>query len=269
MITIKDSYRSLFPETSVSAFCAIRGKVFKRIQNRCTQRIERNGRAFFIKCHDGIGWAEVFKNLLTLRLPVFDAGNEWRAILRLRELGLDTMQAVAWGGEGFAAQRRSFLITESLEQATDLESWFIKQQSDPATRRILARRIGSITATLHDNGVNHRDYYLCHLRIDQTRDPSPASAPIYIMDLHRAQIRKTTPSRWAIKDLAGMLHSSLHGPARLALTRQDIASFLRGYLGPSWRQRLRANRPFWQQVILRYKKTCQHDGQDPVPLFVD
>ena len=185
MIEIKDTFKSLFPETTVKEFFNIEGKVYKRIQNRYTLRFERGGQAFFIKCHRGIGWSEVFKNLLTLRLPVFDAGNEWRAIGRLHEIGLDTMQAVGWGVEGInPANRISFLITRSLEHTLDLESWFAQNsgRSDAeflAAKRTLIKRVADITRRMHENGVNHRDYYLCHLRMDtDAGDPVQQSESI-------------------------------------------------------------------------------------------
>ncbi|MCP4043018.1 MAG: lipopolysaccharide core heptose(I) kinase RfaP, partial [Gammaproteobacteria bacterium] len=56
MIFLRDDLKSLFSERCVGEFCAIDGEVFKRIQNRRTIRFEREGRAFFLKCHRGVGW---------------------------------------------------------------------------------------------------------------------------------------------------------------------------------------------------------------------
>lgn len=51
---------------------------------RRTLRIEVAGQGYlFVKIHRGVGWKEILKNLLSLRLPVLGAGNEWRAIARL------------------------------------------------------------------------------------------------------------------------------------------------------------------------------------------
>ncbi len=137
-------------------------------------------------------------------------------------------------------------------------------------RNKLAERIGQITATLHNNGINHRDYYLCHLRME-TDEYDPLTAPdqvsIYIMDLHRAQLRSQTPERWRVKDLAGLMHSAIHGPANIKVTRQDIISFLKGYLGENWKNEVRSNSNFWTSVVNRYLKTCLHDQQQAYSFF--
>lgn len=277
MIHVEPEYRVHFPERSVEEFFAIPGETAKAIQNRVTRRFERDGRVFFIKCHEGIGWGEVLKNLLSLRLPVISAANEWRAIQRLGELGVDTMRGVAFGEEGTApAGILSFLVTESLEHTVDLESWGREFQASPqdprrlSIWRALIRRVGETTGRLHHNGVNHRDYYLCHLRLDLgdgETSTDPAQATLYVMDLHRAQMRPSTPSRWAVKDLAGLLYSALHGPAALRLSRADLARFLRGYLGPAWKQDLRDRRSFWKQVVRRYRGYCAKDRQTAAKLL--
>ena len=56
---------------------ALEGEVFRDVANRRTLRFEVAGRAYFAKIHDGPGWGEIFKNLLTLRAPVLGARNEY------------------------------------------------------------------------------------------------------------------------------------------------------------------------------------------------
>jgi heptose I phosphotransferase len=101
---------------------ALEGEVFRELEGRRTLRTEVAGRGYFVKIHHGIGWAEMLKNLLSLRLPVLGAENEWRAIQRLRELGVDSMRAAAYGQRGHnPARRRSFLVTEELAPTVSLE----------------------------------------------------------------------------------------------------------------------------------------------------
>lgn len=268
MIKIKKVYQTLFPEKTVSDFFKIEGKIYKRIQNRYTLRFMRQDKSLFIKCHRGIGWSEVIKNLITFKLPVFDAGNEWHAIHRCHELGLDTMQAVGWGYEGInPVQRNSFLITESLEHTLDLESWFggNKNRTDKSfltAKRTLIQRVAKISRTLHENGVNHRDYYLCHLRMDtDIADPIKQCdrIPIYIMDLHRAQLRNETPQRWRVKDISGLWYSSCYGPAGLTLNRTDLIRFIKAYKGKNWRTSLKRETDLWQEIKARFDKDYQKD----------
>ena len=58
---------------------ALKGEVFRELEARRTLRIEVAGQGYFVKIHRGVGWKEILKNLLSLRLPVLGAGNEWRA----------------------------------------------------------------------------------------------------------------------------------------------------------------------------------------------
>ena len=67
----------------------------RELEARRTLRTEVDGKGYFVKIHRGIGWAEIAKNLLTAKLPVLGAGQEWKAIQRLRQAGVPSMTAVA------------------------------------------------------------------------------------------------------------------------------------------------------------------------------
>ena len=83
--------------------------------NRRTLRFEAGGRGWFLKLHWGVGWGEIAKNLLSLRLPVLGAMHEWQAIRRLEALGVETMALAGCGRTGLSPARlRSFVITEEL-----------------------------------------------------------------------------------------------------------------------------------------------------------
>ena len=209
------------------------GREYRALEGRRTLRFEQDGRAYFAKIHRGIGWGEIGKNLLRLRLPVLGAEREWRAIARLRALGLDTMHAVAFGTRGWnPARRLSFLVTEALEPSIDLESFCAAgglSALGVGERRALVARIAAVARTLHDHGLNHRDLYLCHLLLDTAphwRGRAPADRPLYLIDLHRVQQRRHTPWRWRRKDLASLCYSA----RRAGFSRRDELHFLRCYL---------------------------------------
>ena len=209
--------------------CALQGNVYRSKEGRRTLRFERDGRGYFLKLHEGIGWAEIIKNLLQLRLPVLGAANEYLACLRLKELGIDTMTPVAFGERGAnPAAQLSFLITEELAGTISLEDYcksWTKQPPSLREKRTLIRKLAQISKTLHDNGINHRDYYLCHfLRRDDDK-PFAQEDPLFLIDLHRVQIRQHTPLRWLVKDIAGLFYSAFDLP----LTRRDILCFLSVY----------------------------------------
>ena len=60
------------------------GKVYRDVQGRKTLQFALAGKSYFIKNHFGVGWKEIFKNLVQLRMPILGAENEWRAIGKLK-----------------------------------------------------------------------------------------------------------------------------------------------------------------------------------------
>lgn len=253
MLKVLERYRDLFPETDLRELCRLDGKVFKRIQNRRTFRIERGGRGFFIKCHQGVGWREIIKNLLALKLPVLGAMNEWLAIHRLRALGVETMQPVAVGRRGLnPARQASVLVTEELGDCISLETYCRGWGDRPPpalAKRLLLQRLAGIARTLHRNGVNHRDFYLCHFLLAQPWDGSAANLHLYLIDLHRVQRRRRTPRRWAVKDVGSLWFSARE--IDLPLTRRDLLRFVRWYSDAPLREVLAKDASFWSQVQRR------------------
>ncbi len=268
MIYIRDDLKALFAnEQSVSDFAAIEGEVFKKMPGRHTLRFERDQRGFFIKYHSGVGWAEIFKNLLSFRLPVVSARNEWQAIKALERLGVTTMTLAAYGTEGHnPARLRSFVITESIEGSEHLVQWLPRLQDivDTAQRfrlkRAIIKKVAEIARRIHTNGINHRDFYLYHLRLaDAEAVPlvDPDNLTVYLMDLHRVQIRAVAPSRWVVKDIAGLLYSTLYQVPEFTLSRTDALYFMRHYQAKPWRDSLRDDSRFWHQVIARTVKMAR------------
>jgi heptose I phosphotransferase len=259
---LHERYQPQFPERCHADFCRLDGETFKRIQNRRTFRIERTGQGFFIKCHQGVGWREIFKNLLHFKLPVLGAGNEWRAIHRLAALGVDTMVPVAYGREGLnPAQQRSFLVTEALTHCISLEDYCATWRQQPPRlqqKRHLIRRLAWMARTLHDNGVNHRDFYLCHFLLQQPWDGTESGLGLYLIDLHRVQIRAKTPWRWRIKDLAALYYSA----QGLGLTQRDLACFLHTYTQGTSRDWLRRHPRAWPEILKRTERLLAKELKD-------
>jgi hypothetical protein len=105
------------------------------------------------------------------------------------------------------------------------------------------------------NGMNHRDFYICHFLLDTaTIQTAPT---LYLIDLHRAQIRQHTPQRWVIKDLAGLYFSSKD----IGLTSRDLLRFIRDYQQQPLRLILNKERNFWQKVKQRGDKTYREHGK--------
>ena len=226
------------------------GEVFREKEGRRTLRFSLGEKHYFLKLHQGIGWGEIFKNLLQLRLPVIGASNEWLAIKKLHQLGVHTMTMVGYGRRGFnPAKRLSFLITDELANTASLAELCATWQRNPpgfALKQALIRQVAEIARIMHENGVNHRDFYLCHFLADLSADISCDNLRLYVIDLHRAQIRGKTPLRWIVKDLGGLYFSALD----MGLTSRDVLRFMRIYRRKNTRQ-LMNERPFWSQVTRR------------------
>ena len=71
------------------------GESYREVKTRRTFRIKLADNYYFAKVHYGVGWWEIIKNLLQLRLPVLGAATEWSAIQRLTALNVPTMVPVA------------------------------------------------------------------------------------------------------------------------------------------------------------------------------
>lgn len=228
----------------------LEGEVIRHVATRRTSRIRCGNRTYFIKAHFGVGWREIFKNLVTLRLPVLGALNEVRAIRRVGELGIAAPRVVAYGSRGAnPARRQSFLITEDLGDTTTLEklteSW-MRVPPAPRLKRDLISEVARIARQLHEHGINHRDFYICHFR----KMNGIADLRLYLMDLHRAQMRAKVPRRWLVRDLGALHFSSMD----IGLTMRDRMRFLRAYRGRPLRDILRTESALWTEVEARARR---------------
>ena len=225
-------------------------RVYRRREGRVTLRFAMAGRSYFLKLHRGVGWREICKNLVQLRLPVVSASNEYRAVTALRQLGVDTLTVTAYARRGCnPARRHSLLVTEDLAATVSLEDYcaaWARRPPPPRERLLLVHKLADSARRMHAAGINHRDFYLCHFHLDPAslREGAPRC---YLIDLHRAQLRRATPLRWRIKDLAGLYFSALD----CGLGRRDLLRFMRCYSAGGLARALGPDRDMWLQVARR------------------
>ena len=260
MIELEPEFSAQLP-SGIDAFDYIMqldGEMFRDIDNRRTLRFSCGGRRYFLKAHYGVGWKEIIKNLLQFRLPVLGARNEWCAIRRLQQLDVDTMTLVGYGERGMnPARRQSFVITGALEETVSLEDFCAAWEEHPPVtkeelrfKRALINRVAEISRLLHNNGMNHRDYYLCHFLLDcsgNVLQQPPAALQLSLIDLHRVQLRRRTPARWIVKDIGGLYFSSM----RIGLTQRDLYRFMVAYKNKSLRATLSEDASFWERCRRR------------------
>lgn len=284
---------------------ALTGQLYRHVEGRQTLPVEIGGETYFLKRHHGYGWKRIVRSLLAGRWPVLSARNEVEAICRLNAVGISSVDVVGFGERGRnPATRQSFLLMRTLSDCRDLEKicreW-PQQSPSPVFRREVIEAVAETTKRMHDAGVNHRDYYLCHLWLELSsvrvsdleliRRPlikpkingvtqaehepiaigivgnrSQAPLRLHVIDLHRAMLRRRVPLFWLIKDLAGLLFSAWE----YGLTKSDCVRFLRAYRGRSTRDVLADERWLWRCVIWRavqlFRKT--HRGEPKVMLVV-
>lgn len=242
------------------------GTLFREVKSRRTLRLELGGRSFFLKHHLGVGWREIFKNLLQFKLPILGAGNEYRAIQRLTELDVPTMTAEAYGERNWnPAGRESFLITAELTDCRSLEdvcaNW-ITAAPEFAFKLALIKEVARSAGIMHRSNICHRDCYICHFLLDmKTLD---AERPqVFVIDLHRALQWGKLPYRYQVKDVAGLYFSSMDA----GLSRRDLYRFMKLYSRKSLRRTLQEDGKFWQSVDKTARKLYYKEHQKAAPEF--
>ena len=59
----------------------LEGKIYRDYANRKTKQFFFRGSSYFIKYHGPVGWREILKNFIQLKIPVIGAEREWKALL--------------------------------------------------------------------------------------------------------------------------------------------------------------------------------------------
>ena len=255
MLVLPDAWRERWQGKDVFAqLFSIEGWVYREREGRKTLQFNMDGESYFAKFHGGVGWKEILKNISQFRLPVTSASNEWRAIKRLNHLGVHTPRLVGYGKRGWnPARLKSFVVMEELTHSISLEDLCREWPESPPSdelKRALIMKVAGIARILHENGLNHRDFYICHflLNISGGRDQiDPKRLQLYLIDLHRVQIRRHTPNRWRVKDIAGLYFSTMD----IGLKKRDILRFMRLYRNKTLKATLKEDSRFWRQVKKR------------------
>jgi heptose I phosphotransferase len=246
---------------------ALQGEMFRDVPGRRTLRFDLLGKSYFAKLHSGVGWGEIFKNLLSLRLPILSAMTEVHAIQKLNALDIPTTPLVAYGSRGSNPARiRSFVITEDLGDIVSLETFCADWQNNPPDLRLkrrLIRAVAKLARTFHDNGMNHRDFYICHLCLDKNR-LAAGEIYLYLIDLHRVGIRDTITTSARMKDMAALYWSALD----IGLTSRDCLRFLKVYRQQPLSRTFGTESDFWQKVATRASQLyIKFHGRPPQHLY--
>lgn len=224
----------------------LQGKKYREITSRRTIQVNLGNDSYFVKQHFGVGWREILKNLLVFRLPIVSAMTEVNAIRRFDDIGIPTTPLVAYGKRGCnPATMQSFVLTRDLGNIVSLETLCSNWRNNPPDARFkrgLIIKAAEIARNLHENGMNHRDFYICHFCLDNER-LAKHEIYLYLIDLHRVGMRRKISRMARTKDMAGLYFSAMD----IGLTKRDYLRFLRVYLGGLHKLDVR----FWQKVESR------------------
>ena len=243
LIVLEESLKNLLSKKDpFEVVMELEGKIYRQYANRVTKEFLINNEKYFVKYHKGVGWKEIIKNFIQFKRPVLGARQEWDALNKLKACQISCPEPVAFFSKGInPAKKISFIITKSLTDTVSLEDLLLKEPKKTLSlnqKRLLLTSLADISRKLHLSGINHRDFYLCHFHVKRDLDFSPEN--IFLIDLHRAQIRDAVPRRWSTKDIGGLFHSAMD----LSLSETDCYRFLEAYFNKSLRQILQEDRKF-------------------------
>lgn len=225
-----------------AAMMRLSGQAFRDVPGRKTMRVAIGEKNYFIKQHFGVGWREIFKNLVTGKKPVLGAMTEVAAIQKLNQIGLLTTPLVAYGERGLnPAHRQSFVMTEDLGDIVSLETlvstWALTPPDTTFKTRVIVQ-LAQLASALHRAGLCHRDFYLCHVVLQQA-DIQQGRLNLYLIDLHRVLQNEPPTGRNVMKDMAALFFSAKAN----GLDEAALSLFKAHYLPQS--------AAFWQQVEQR------------------
>ena len=90
------------------------GEIYRKYENRITKKFAHEDRSYFIKFHGAVGWKEILKNILQLKIPVVGARREYGALNHLKECGINCPQVKGFATRGLnPADSSSFLSPKS------------------------------------------------------------------------------------------------------------------------------------------------------------
>ena len=239
-IVIPADIENALPKGDVfSQVMQLQGDVFRNVAGRKTIRVKLASRSLFIKQHFGVGWGEIFKNLLSFKRPILSALTEVQAIRNLDKIGISTTPLVGYGVYGYnPASLQSFVITKDLGDITSLEDLCADWKNNPPAARFkrqLIIAVAQLAKKLHDNKLCHRDFYICHLCLDHAL-LKQGEIKLYLIDLHRM---KTASEAEKLKDIAALYFSSMD----TGLSVRDYLRFKHYYV--------KQDSAFWQTVQTR------------------
>ncbi|HKK17750.1 MAG TPA: lipopolysaccharide kinase InaA family protein [Opitutales bacterium] len=140
--------------------------------------------------------------------------------------GISTPRIIAWGEERnrLGKVTRDFIITESIDQAVQLDDFIRERNTSVKDRVRLAKELGYWLRDIHHEGFYHKDIHWRNILVHmEKKGPS-----LYWIDCPRGSFHRLPPVRkhWRIKDCA-----ILDKYASVLCSPVERLAFLSAYLG--------------------------------------
>lgn len=231
---------------------------FKRIY-RFTLADACGANAFFLKRHQqrSAFWAR--RLWQGGRSAPTEGMREWENILQFHRRELPTVAPVAVGERILPdGTKESFIVTLGLEGFVPADQYVSARFVAPLDRarlqskRHLIAAVAQLSRRMHEQGFNHRDFYLCHIFV---RDAADGPADLRIIDLQRVNYRAALRRRWLDKDLAALHYSSLGLP----LSDRDRLRFFVAYGSGSASRRARRHQ--LRRILRKSRAIARHDAK--------
>lgn len=223
-----------------NALMQMPGKAFRDVRGRKTIQVALGEKSYFIKQHFGVGWVEIFKNLIAFKKPILGAMTEVNAIQKLNAIGIPTTPLVAYGQHGCnPATMQSFVMTEDLGDIVTAEDIYADWSScSDSFKKALMQAMAELASKLHGAGLCHRDFYLCHfvLKKQDLNLNNTSIKNLHLIDLHRMLQGQPSNGNAVMKDIAALYFSAL----QVGLSAKDLEVFKQYYLPQ--------NTDFWAKV---------------------
>jgi len=191
----------------------------------------KNPRGIYVKRHHVRTWDRRLRAIFGLPPAATPGRIEAANVGRLTSQGIAVMRLIAYGEKLHSdGLEESFVITEALEEYTELPRYLRRNFSGPLMGRSarqllrLVRELACVVRRFHAAGYNHRDLYCRHFFV---KEHAAGAREIRLIDLQRVQRRRWRRRRWIVKDLAQLAWSA---PKAAIGCKQKIA-FLHEYFG--------------------------------------
>lgn len=172
-------------------------EAMRDVPGRLTVSLDFNDSKAYLKRH----WGSK-PGILKKSGPHFEAQTEWDNTRLLESKGINVPTPLAYGLAKVAGQPVSFYLSAAVK-GIQSDHYLDRTELKLDKKRKFLEQLADFAALIHNGGFNHRDFYLCHLFVEEGVDGFEFS----LIDLQRVQHRSHWRYRWLIKDLTQLYYS--------------------------------------------------------------